>query len=71
MAKPSKFSGLIESFINERVGQIVTPAQIMEAVQCTAPTVYSYIKNNSHRFEKTAAGQYRINAAIQIIGLDN
>ena len=71
MAKPSKFSGLIESFINDKVGQTITPAQIIDAVQCTAPTAYSYIKNNPHRFEKVSAGQYRIKPSIQIIGLDN
>lgn len=71
MAKPSKFNGLIESFINQNVGTVISPAQIIDAVHCTAPTVYSYIKSNPHRFEKTAAGQYRVLPAIQIIGLDN
>jgi hypothetical protein len=64
MAKPAKFNGLIESFINTKIGTVITPAEIIDAVQCTAPTVYSYIKNNSHRFEKVSAGKYRVLDAI-------
>ena len=60
MAKPAKFNGLIESFINTKVGTIIAPAEIIEAVQCTAPTAYAYIKNNAHRFEKISAGKYRV-----------
>ena len=71
MAKPSKFNGLIESYINTKVGTVITPAEIIEAVKCTAPTAYSYIKTNPHRFQKLSAGQYRILTAIQVIGLDN
>jgi len=71
MAKPAKFNGLIETYINTKIGTVITPAQIVEAVQCTAPTVYAYIKNNSHRFEKLSAGQYRVLTAVQIIGGDN
>lgn len=60
MSKTPKYAGLIESFINNKIGTVITPAEIIEAVQCTAPTVYSYIKTNSYRFEKVSAGKYRI-----------
>jgi hypothetical protein len=71
MSKTPKYAGLIESYINERIGQTITPAQITEAVQCTAPTTYAFIKNNPQRFEKLSAGQYRIlssSASTQIAG---
>lgn len=64
MAKPAKFNGLIESYINNRVGQIISPAEVISAVNCTAPTVYAYIKNNSYRFEKISAGKYRVLEAV-------
>lgn len=71
MAKPAKFNGLIESYINTKIGTIIAPADIISAVNCTAPTVYAYIKNNPHRFQKVSAGQYRIMESVQIIGGDN
>lgn len=64
MSKTPKYAGLIESYINERIGQIITPAQITEALECTAPTTYAFIKNNPNRFEKISAGQYRVLAAV-------
>jgi hypothetical protein len=63
MSKTSKFTGLIESYINTRINDIITPSEIITAVSCTAPTAYAFIKNNSHRFEKISAGKYRILAA--------
>jgi hypothetical protein len=60
MSKTPKYAGLIEAYINERINQVITPAQITEAVQCTAPTTYAFIKNNPSRFEKISAGQYRV-----------
>lgn len=66
MAKPAKFNGLIESFINTKIGTIISPAEIIEAVQCTAPTAYAYIKNNPNRFEKISAGKYRILASSAV-----
>lgn len=64
MAKPPKFNTLIENHINTKVGTIITPAEIVEAVQCTAPTAYAFIKTHSHRFEKVSAGKYRILDAV-------
>ena len=64
MSKTPKFAGLIESYINNKVGTIITPAEIIEAVQCTPPTVYSYIKTNGYRFEKVSAGKYRVLEAV-------
>ena len=63
MAKPAKFNAIIESYINDKIGTIISPSDIIEGVQCTAPTAYAYIKNNSHRFEKISAGKYRVLAA--------
>lgn len=63
MSKTPKYAGLIEAYINERINQVITPAQITEAVQCTAPTTYAFIKNNPSRFEKISAGQYRVLAS--------
>jgi hypothetical protein len=60
MAKPAKFNGLIEAHINTKIGTIITPAEIIEAVKCTAPTAYAFIKTNSSRFEKISAGKYRV-----------
>jgi len=60
MSKTPKYAGLIEAYINERINQVITPAQITEAVQCTSPTTYAFIKNNPSRFEKISAGQYRV-----------
>lgn len=63
MSKTPKYAGLIEAYINERINQVVTPADITAAVQCTAPTTYAFIKNNPSRFEKISAGQYLIRSA--------
>lgn len=60
MAKPAKFHGIIENHINTKVGTVITPAEIIEAVKCTAPTAYAFIKNNPSRFEKISAGKYRV-----------
>lgn len=60
MSKTPKYAGLIEAYINGRIGQTITPAEITEAVKCTAPTTYAFIKNNPSRFEKISAGQYRV-----------
>jgi hypothetical protein len=64
MAKPAKFNAIIETYINTKIGTIISPSDIIEAVQCTAPTAYAHIKNNSHRFEKISAGKYRVLAAV-------
>lgn len=64
MSKTPKYAGLIEAYINTKVGTIITPAEIIDAVNCTPPTVYSYIKSASHRFEKVSAGKYRILDAV-------
>jgi len=63
MSKTPKYAGLIEAYINERINQVITPAQITEAVQCTAPTTYAFISNNPSRFQKISAGQYRVLAS--------
>ena len=63
MSKTSKFTGLIESYINTRIGDTIAPSEIIEAVSCTAPTAYAFIKTNSHRYEKISAGKYRILSA--------
>jgi hypothetical protein len=63
MAKPAKFNGLIEAHINTKIGTIVTPAEIIDAVKCTAPTAYAFIKTNPSRFEKISAGKYRVLSA--------
>lgn len=60
MAKPAKFHAIIETHINSKVGTVITPAEIIEAVKCTAPTAYAFIKNNPSRFEKISAGKYRV-----------
>jgi hypothetical protein len=60
MAKPAKFNALIETHINTKIGAVITPAEIIEAVKCTAPTAYAFIKTNPHRFEKVSAGKYRV-----------
>lgn len=63
MSKTPKYAPLIEAYINTKIGTIITPAEIISAVNCTAPTAYAYIKTNSHRFEKTSAGKYRVLSA--------
>jgi hypothetical protein len=60
MSKTPKYAPLIEAYINTKVGTIITPAEIISEVNCTAPTAYSYIKTNSTRFEKISAGKYRV-----------
>ncbi len=64
MSKTPKYAGLIENYINTKIGTVVTPAEIIDAVNCTPPTVYSYIKANGYRFEKVSAGKYRILDAV-------
>ena len=64
MSKTPKFAGLIEAYINTKINTVITPAEIIEAVNCTPPTAYSYIKANAHRFEKVSAGKYRVLDAI-------
>ena len=60
MSKTPKYAGLIETYINTKVGTVITPSEIISEVKCTAPTAYSYIKLNSTRFEKISAGKYRV-----------
>lgn len=64
MSKTPKYAPLIESYINTRIGDVITPSEIIDAVKCTAPTAYAYIKNNPHRFEKVSAGKYRILTSV-------
>ena len=60
MPKPAKFNTLIGTYVDSKNGTIITPNEIIDAVKCTAPTAYAYIKNNPSRFEKVSAGKYRI-----------
>lgn len=64
MSKTPKYAPLIEAFINTKIGTIITPAEIISAVNCTPPTAYAFIKTNSYRFEKISAGKYRILDAV-------
>lgn len=63
MPKPAKYNSLIEVYINKNINNIISAQQIVDAVNCTAPTAYAYIKNNSDRFEKLSAGKYKVLAA--------
>jgi hypothetical protein len=62
---------LIEQFINERIGEQVTPQQIADAVTATIQTVYNFIRANSSRFEKIERGQFKIVAAQNSIFLNS
>lgn len=53
----------IEDYINTVIGATVTTSALATATKCSLPTVLSYIKNNSHRFEKVKRGTYTIKAA--------
>lgn len=63
MSKTPKYASAIEDYINGLIGETVSPSDMVEAIGCTSPTVYAFIKTNPNRFEKVSAGKYRILSA--------
>jgi len=51
---------LIQEFIDNNIGNELTPTQIAEKVDCTIQTVYNFIRSNSGRFEKIQRGVFKI-----------
>lgn len=53
----------ITEYIDTIIGATVTTKALTVATGCSLPTVLSYIKENSSRFEKVKRGTYTIRAA--------
>jgi hypothetical protein len=54
---------VIEDYINTIIGGTVSTTALVQATNCSLPTVLSYIKNNPSRFEKVKRGTYLIKAS--------
>lgn len=61
----------IEQYINTIIGATVTTKALTIATGCSLPTVLSYIKENSSRFEKVKRGTYTIRAASVTLDTTN
>lgn len=53
----------IATYIDTIIGGTVTTKALCESTGTTLPTVLSFIRNNSSRFEKAGRGKYTIRAA--------
>jgi len=59
MAKPSK-TPQIEAFVNTNTNSIFTTKEMCDRSGVSLPTLLSYIRSNSQRFELVSYGSYRI-----------
>lgn len=61
----------ILNYVNTIVGATVSTTALCESCKCTLPTVLTFIKNNSSRFEKVKRGHYRVLAAMTNVTQQN
>lgn len=59
MAKPSK-TPLINQFINSNTDKIYSTKEMCVQIGVSLPTLLSYIKSNTERFELVQYGVYKI-----------
>ena len=64
MAKPSK-TPLINEFINSNTNKIYSTKEMCKEIGVSLPTLLSYIKNNTDRFELVQYGVYNITQSGQ------
>lgn len=60
----------IQNYIDANVNNVLTTTAICQACNCSLPTVLTFIKNNSFRFEKIKRGTYRVMASTQTLSSD-
>jgi len=59
MAKPSK-APVIQEFINKNVNKVYSTKEMCAEIGVSLPTLLSFIKNNTNRFEQMQYGVYKI-----------
>ena len=64
MAKPSK-APLIQEFINKNVNKVYSTKEMCAEIGVSLPTLLSFIKNNTNRFEQMQYGVYKITESGQ------
>lgn len=64
MAKPSK-APLIQEFIDKNVNKVYSTKEMCAAIGVSLPTLLSFIKNNTNRFEQMQYGVYKITESGQ------
>jgi predicted transcriptional regulator len=64
MAKPSK-APLIQEFINKNVNKVYSTKEMCAEIGVSLPTLLSFIKNNTTRFEQMQYGVYKITESGQ------
>ena len=64
MAKPSK-APLIQEFINKNVNKVYSTKEMCAEIGVRLPTLLSFIKNNTNRFEQMQYGVYKITESGQ------
>jgi predicted transcriptional regulator len=64
MAKPSK-APLIQEFINKNVNKVYSTKEMCVEIGVSLPTLLSFIKNNTNRFEQMQYGVYKITESGQ------
>ena len=64
MAKPSK-TPVIQEFINKNVNKVYSTKEMCAEIGVSLPTLLSFIKNNTNRFEQMQYGVYKITESGQ------
>jgi hypothetical protein len=64
MAKPSK-APVIQEFINKNVNKVYSTKEMCAEIGVSLPTLLSFIKNNTNRFEQMQYGVYKITESGQ------
>jgi hypothetical protein len=64
MAKPSK-APVIQEFINKNVNKVYSTKEMCAEIGVSLPTLLSFIKSNTNRFEQMQYGVYKITESGQ------